>query len=81
MNECQPVYNLFTCYGCRAQVCYQLGVSDVIRCTKCKTINKVPMSVKPNYQPARDIQDRRVVPEPIRAEELSGVRPMLAFRK
>lgn len=49
MNECKPTYNLFICCGCHTQVCYQLGVSQMVRCTRCKTVNRVPLNVSPNY--------------------------------
>lgn len=42
MNECFPLYGLFICGCCQGKVCYPYGTSDMIRCTRCGTVNRVP---------------------------------------
>lgn len=43
-NKCTPLYRIFICGTCRAKVCYATGASDLIRCTKCSSVNKVPLA-------------------------------------
>jgi LSD1 subclass zinc finger protein len=54
MNECTPKYNVFICCKCRRNVTYPLGISNLIKCNGCKTVNKVPISIggqsNQNYQ-------------------------------
>jgi len=44
------------CGRCQSQVMYQVGVSPLIQCTRCFTVNSVPnqpvMYPPPNYQMA-----------------------------
>ena len=41
-SECEPTYGIFICGDCLAHVCYAYRTSELIKCTKCGTINKVP---------------------------------------
>ena len=49
MTECVPLYGLFVCGKCQCQVCYPYGTSTMIRCTKCSTVNQVPLEPKKKY--------------------------------
>ncbi|KAL4505350.1 hypothetical protein ABPG72_002412 [Tetrahymena utriculariae] len=42
-NPTIPIYSMFCCGKCQARVLYEPGVSDLICCTRCQTINKVSM--------------------------------------
>ena len=42
VSECEPTYGIFVCGDCLAHVCYAYRTSELIKCTKCGTINKVP---------------------------------------
>ncbi|EAR83555.2 hypothetical protein TTHERM_00895680 (macronuclear) [Tetrahymena thermophila SB210] len=42
-NPTIPIYSMFSCGKCQARVLYEPGVSDLICCTRCQTINKVSM--------------------------------------
>ena len=41
MNECFPLYGAFTCGICKAHVIYPYGTSQLIKCTRCQTVNRV----------------------------------------
>ena len=43
-NKCTALYRIFVCGTCSAKVCYATGSSDLIRCTKCSAINRVPLA-------------------------------------
>ena len=49
MSECYPLYGMFICGSCQGKVCYPYGTSDMIKCTRCQTINKVPIEPKKKY--------------------------------
>ena len=50
MNECYPLYGLFVCGSCQRKVCYPYGTSEMIRCTCCGTVNKVPTEPQKRYK-------------------------------
>lgn len=50
MNECEPLYGVFICGFCQTKVCFGFGISTMIKCPKCKSINKVPTEAKKNYE-------------------------------
>ena len=49
MNECYPLYGLFICGRCQTSVCYPYGTSELIKCTRCFTVNKVPIEPQKKY--------------------------------
>lgn len=42
-QECNPTYGIFICGSCEKKVWYMYGQSSYIKCTKCGTINNVPL--------------------------------------
>jgi LSD1 subclass zinc finger protein len=43
-NKCSPLYRIFLCGTCNAKVLYTTGSSDLIKCTRCSAVNKVPLA-------------------------------------
>ena len=41
-----PTYAFLRCYHCHSKVLYASGISDLIKCTKCTTVNEIPKMVK-----------------------------------
>ncbi len=41
-QRCHPLFGIFICGSCQRKVWYQLGTSNLIKCTKCGTVNSIP---------------------------------------
>jgi len=50
MNECFPLYGVFTCGNCQANVGFGFGVSESVKCPKCLSINRVPLEPVKKYE-------------------------------
>ena len=66
MNQCFPLYGLFICGRCKTNVCYPYGTSEFIKCTKCSTVNRVPI------EPQKKYKNEEVKKEEMKVEEVKN---------